>query len=103
MRKLMLYSLVTAILGITAPCGASDVWEMQYDNTFLTGNMLRHAVPQLQHDLEGAPPNPDQDWMVVRTKLNHSYEARVTGVYWNYDCQDAECPHFDRVDSAGPF
>jgi hypothetical protein len=101
MRRIFLCSLVAAFFGISCPCGANDIWETQADDDLYTENQLRHGLPQLRHDLEGTAAVPDQDWMLVRTKEGHSYEARVTGVYWDNMCGQPSCPRFDRVDSAG--
>jgi hypothetical protein len=62
--------------------------------------VLRHGLAQIGHDLEG---NPDQDWMMFRAKINHSYEARVSSatVYWDPACGSPECPRFDRVSPGG--
>jgi hypothetical protein len=70
------------------------------DDTNATQNILRHGVAQLGHDLEGTG---DEDWMVVRTKIGHSYEARVSGagLFWDDGCAGPFCPHFDRVNSGG--
>jgi len=84
--------------------GATDKWEVAVwnltDDTNATPNVLRHGLPQIGHDLEGAP---DQDWTMVRVKNIHSYEARVSSsaVYWDPGCGTPECPRFDRVSAAG--
>jgi hypothetical protein len=100
MRKITLCVLAAAFLGLAGPCGAADIWENSDDNNPTTLNMLRHGLPQLQHDLQGTVAAPDRDWMLVRTKQSHSYEARVTGLFWDNGCPGSTCPHFDRVDSA---
>lgn len=103
MRSLALRSIATAIvwLGTLAPGGAADRWEAMQDGNAFSENVLRHGLPQFAHDLEGAAANPDQDWMLVATKEQHSYEARVSGLYWEIACGGAPCPRFDRVDSTG--
>ena len=52
---------------------------------------MRHGDRQV-HDLEGAPPAFDQDWIRVATQVRHSYEARVTGNYWDFGCGAPPCP-----------
>ena len=54
-----------------------DRWESSAfypDDTFMTPNELVHGSVQRRHDLEGLG---DEDWMVLRSKARHSYEARV--------------------------
>jgi hypothetical protein len=102
MRRLLISSLAAALFSPTVPCGASDVWESLGDGQSTTNNMLRPGLPQLQHDLEGTATAPDEDWMAIAgTQDHHSYEARVTGVYWDNGCGFPPCPRFDRVDGAG--
>ena len=91
-------------LSCAVPSGATDRWETTFlnltDDTNATPNVLRHGLAQIGHDLEG---NPDQDWMMIRVKNFHSYEARVSAatVYWDPACGSPECPRFDRVSAAG--
>jgi hypothetical protein len=80
---------------------ANDPWELSGDDSPNGWNMLRHGVVQRGHDLEGTAPAPDLDWMKLVTKARHSYEARVSGTYWDDGCEFAPCPRFDRVDTAG--
>jgi hypothetical protein len=95
-------SLVLLGVGLCAgPVMANDIWEGLADDTFNGSNLLRHGVVQSNHDLQGAPPTPDQDWMRVVTKTRHSYEARVTGLYWDNGCAPPPCPLFDRVNMSG--
>jgi hypothetical protein len=55
---------------------------------------------QVGHDLQGTASARDQDWMRVVLKLKHSYEARVSGVYWREDLSAAR-PTFDLVAADG--
>lgn len=86
------------------PALAADRWEAAYfdlsDDTYATHNILRHGVPQIGHDLQGVG---DLDWMVVRTKIGHSYEARVSGagMFWADEDRGVGLPRFDRVDGNG--
>ena len=80
---------------------ADDPWELASDNSPNGWNMLRHGVVQRGHDLQGTAVAPDLDWMKIVTKARHSYEARVSGMYWDDGCSFAPCPRFDRVDTAG--
>jgi hypothetical protein len=92
------------VLSCAVPAVATDRWETTFfnltDDTNATPNVLRHGLAQINHDLEG---NPDQDWMMIRVKDVHSYEARVSSatVYWGPACGNPECPRFDRVSAAG--
>jgi hypothetical protein len=103
--KLRGFALCSALALVCAlPAGATDRWETTFfnltDDSNATPNVLRHGLPQIGHDLEG---DPDQDWMMIRVKDVHSYEARVSSatVYWDPACGNPECPRFDRVSSAG--
>jgi hypothetical protein len=80
---------------------ADDPWEPGGDDGPNGWNMLRHGVVQRGHDLQGTPAAPDRDWMKIVTKARHSYEARVSGMYWDDGCSIAPCPRFDRVDTTG--
>jgi hypothetical protein len=100
-----LRALMTCVLfACVVPATASDRWEATIfnltDDSSATPNVLRHGLPQIGHDLEG---DPDEDWMMVRVKANHSYEARVSSatLYWGAGCGNPECPRFDRVSAAG--
>lgn len=99
MRSLSMAGLVLASAGSVL---AYDPWELEVgDNaSFASTNVLRHGVVQQGHDLEGPPSAPDQDWSTFVAKLRHSYEARVSGLYWNNACVPL-CPQFDRVDASG--
>ena len=81
---------------------ADDRWEVgsfSNDDGSFTHNELTHGTVQRGHDLQGAP---DQDWMVVRAKARHSYEARVGSgsTVWTFPACFG-CATFDRVDAAG--
>jgi hypothetical protein len=104
MKIQRLASYTLASLAFVPVAAAADRWETTFlnltDDTASTPNFLRHGTVQTQHDLEG---NPDEDWMSIRVKDGHSYEARVTSdtVYWDPACGTPECPRFDRVTAAG--
>ncbi|MET0552523.1 MAG: hypothetical protein ABW221_05770 [Vicinamibacteria bacterium] len=95
--------ILLAALGLFAggAARADDPWEPGSDDGPNGWNMLRHGVVQRGHDLQGTPAAPDRDWMKIVTKARHSYEARVSGMYWDDGCSIAACPRFDRVDTAG--
>jgi hypothetical protein len=92
---------VTGLLAAAASALADDAWELTNDDTANTVNALRHAVPQEGHDLEGTAANPDVDWMRIMTKERHSYEARVSGLYWEIACGLPPCPRFERTTPSG--
>jgi hypothetical protein len=101
-------SIVLGLALCAGQAAAEDPWELsgdgQDDDSLTTYNVLRHAVVQQRHDLEGGPPTPDQDWMLVVTKPRHSYEAYVTGDVWETAvCPTGAgtCPRFDRVSPSG--
>jgi hypothetical protein len=95
--------ILLAALGLLAggAARADDPWELGGDDSPNGFNMLRHGVAQRGHDLQGTPAAPDRDWMKIVTKGRHSYEARVSGMYWDDGCSIGPCPRFDRVDTAG--
>ena len=70
------------------------------DDSGITFNLMRHGDRQV-HDTEGVPPSIDQDWFRVVTQARHSYEARVTGNYWDFGCGLPPCPLFARVNVGG--
>jgi hypothetical protein len=79
-----------------------DRWEagsFAFDDDAQTPNELVHGTVQRGHDLEGVS---DQDWIVVRSKIRHSYEARVSSgtVIWDRGTC-AVCAAFDRVSALG--
>ena len=89
-------------LACAGPSWARDPWETgEGDGGPGSGNILRHGVVQSGHDLEGVPPAHDRDQMIFVGKARHSYEARVSGLYWDDGCPVAPCPLFDRVDVTG--
>jgi hypothetical protein len=93
-----------AAAGLLAAAGsalASDPWELLSDGAPNTLNVLRHAVAQEGHDLQGTAANPDVDYLRIVTKERHSYEARVTGLYWDDACGSAPCPRFQRTTTTG--
>ena len=68
---------------------------------------IPHGASQI-HDLQSTGTPPDEDWVQIRVRNRHSYEARVSGtsgVFWiNVDgppCGAGFCASLDRVDSAG--
>lgn len=75
-----------ALLGAATTAGANDRWEASTSScanddsvTVPLGgscNQLIHGRPQV-HDSQSTSPTRDDDWMVVETKLRHSYEVRV--------------------------
>jgi len=83
---------------------ADDPWEVAQttnDDAFLTMNQLVHGRPQT-HDLQGVSSGAtatDQDWSVVATSPQHSYEVRAFGT--NICWLSGNCSRLDRVDSTG--
>lgn len=102
--QLRAFATCVVALSCSLPARATDRWETTFfnltDDSSATPNVLRHGLPQIGHDLEG---DQDQDWMMIRVKNVHSYEARVSSatVYWDPACGLPECPRFDRVSAAG--
>ena len=98
------YSGLLALLpatGLTA-----DRWEasnLGNDDSYYTRNELVHGSVQHGHDLEPDPPGvTDRDWMSLRTRARHSYEARVTSGFWTIPSGcSGSCATFNRVDSVG--
>ena len=94
----------TFVLSVAFACAgtvrAADPFELSQDDGIDTLNLMRHGDRQV-HDMEGAPPAFDQDWIRVATQTRHSYEARVTGNYWDFGCGAPPCPLFARVNFAG--
>ena len=97
-------SRVTTCLAVivlaAAPLSADDPWEGTGDDDAAasTLNVLRHGVVQRNHDLHSVLSNPDVDWMRIVVTNLHSYEARVSGLYWDDGCVDpGPCPRFDHV------
>lgn len=91
-------------LGIAAGARAEDPWENSGsvgDDTFLSRNTLSHGLVQ-QHDLDENGGGNDEDWMVVPTLGNHSYEARISGTNVEFDWGTCgPCAQFERVDANG--
>jgi hypothetical protein len=92
---------VSSVLVAASGALANDPWERLGDDFNSSPNVLRHAVAQEGHDLEGTPANPDVDWMRIVTKERHSYEARVSGSYWDEACGTPPCPRFERTSVGG--
>ena len=94
-----------ALAGLMTASGAAhadDPWETLRDNVpAQTMNALRHGVAQHGHDLQGTAASPDVDYLRIVTKERHSYEARVTGLYWDSGCSGPPCPRFDRTTLTG--
>ena len=99
MSRAMTFVLVAA-LGGGASAYAADPFEALNDDVQFSLNLMRHGDVQV-HDLQGAPPSYDQDWIRVYAVARHSYEARVTGHYWDYGCIAPACPLFARVNGGG--
>jgi hypothetical protein len=101
-RKRLDVACLAVSLACAGPSWAHDPWETGLgDDSSSSSNLLRHGVVQQGHDLEGAPPTPDRDRMMFVARARHSYEARVSGLYWDDGCAGTPCPVFDRVDLAG--
>jgi hypothetical protein len=101
-RRLGRYAYAGLLLLLPALGRTDDRWEQSTfatDDGNATQNELVHGSVQRGHDLQGAL---DQDWMVLRSKARHSYEARVSSGGTNWDsgvCTN--CAEFDRVDWGG--
>ena len=91
-------------LGSAAGARAEDPWENSGgvgDDSALSRNTLSHGIVQ-QHDLDEAGMGNDQDWMVVPTLFNHSYEARISGTSVEFDWGSCgPCAQFELVDANG--
>lgn len=101
MPRIATYAAV--LLAAAAPLFAHDPWEEadNDDSATTTFNVLRHGVVQRHHDLDASFVTPDVDWMRVMVTDRHSYEARVSGIYWDDGCVSFTCPRFDRVLASG--
>jgi hypothetical protein len=97
-RKQTFAVALTVVMASAGSVRAADTFELSQDDGATTHNLMRHGDRQV-HDLEGAPPAFDQDWIRVFTQARHSYEARVTGSYWDLPCGVPPCPLFARVNS----
>jgi hypothetical protein len=103
-RRLRRCAYASLLVLLPAAGWTDDRWEQSTystDDTVQTHNELVHGSIQRGHDLQGAL---DQDWMVLRSKQRHSYEARVSSgsTAWQYDgggCTN--CAEFERVDWYG--
>jgi hypothetical protein len=91
---------VAGLLAAGASALANDPWELLNDNVPNNLNALRHAVAQEGHDLQGTPANPDVDYVRIVTKERHSYEARVTGLFWDHGC-GILCSRLERTTTTG--
>jgi hypothetical protein len=91
---------VVAAAACAGQAYAADSYEVLNDDVQFSLNLMRHGDRQT-HDLEGAPPAFDQDWIRVYSQARHSYEARVTGHYWDLGCGVPPCPQFARVNGGG--
>ncbi len=101
-RRLRPYACAGLLALLPAAGWTDDRWETgtyRADDTSVTVNELVHGSVQRNHDLQGTL---DQDWMVLRSKTRHSYEARVSSgsVVWNQGTCD-NCAGFDRVTATG--
>ena len=101
-RRLRTYAYAVLLALLPAAGWTDDRWEAgtyRADDTSATANELVHGSVQRNHDLQGVL---DQDWMVLRSKTRHSYEARVSSgsAVWNPGTCD-NCAGFDRVTAAG--
>jgi hypothetical protein len=95
------FAAALAAMAVSAgPVRAADPWELGADDTNVTQTTIRHGERHV-HDLEGVPPAFDQDWMRVFSQARHSYEARVSGLYWDNGCATAPCPRLARVNDGG--
>jgi hypothetical protein len=101
LRRTLLAWMVAALWTAGEPALANDPWEAAGDDGPGTVNLLRHGIAQRGHDLEGPAATPDVDYMRIVTKERHSYEARVSGLYWESGCSVAPCPRFDRTSASG--
>lgn len=101
-RRLGRYACAGLLVLLPAAGRTDDRWEQSTfatDDGNGTQNELVHGSIQRGHDLQGAP---DRDWMVLRSRARHSYEARVSSGGTNWDsgvCTN--CAQFDRVDWGG--
>src|SRR5688500_15429956 len=109
LRAALLYAVVT--LAAVPPAWANDRWDLgtlnNDDSSVNNPNELVHGDRQI-HDLQATGSPADQDWLQIRVRARHSYEARVSGisgVYWSTIdgpvCLAGFCAHLDRVDAGG--
>ena len=100
---------VLASLAAVPQARSNDRWDLGTladDDSALTVNEIPSGASQV-HDLE-ASASPDQDWVQIRVRDRHSYEARVSGwsgiVFSSLDgppCVAGLCASLDRVNSGG--
>jgi hypothetical protein len=89
-----------------AAATAHDMWEASaipecIDDAPTTCNQLMPGVPQV-HDLQGAPPDQDRDFMLLETKARRSYEVDVRGSNFPFEGPTCtQCPEIRRVNAAG--
>jgi hypothetical protein len=104
MRRVL--CVLALMIAFVAPgANADDIWESSSicspDDFAASCNQLLHGAIQT-HDLQGTSAAPDQDWMVVETKIRHSYEARAFNTaipFKGAGCSN--CADFDRVNGTG--
>jgi hypothetical protein len=102
MTRIALFAVALAGLCGVDRAGADDPWELGADDAAATTqNLLRHGVVQRGHDLQGAPPANDRDWLRAVVKERHSYEARVSGTRWREASPAGLLPEFDLVEASG--
>ena len=102
---------VLAVLAAAPLAFANDRWDQgtlgDDDGPTSNPNEIPHGASQI-HDLQSSGAPADQDWVQIRVRNRHSYEARVSGasgIFWiNVDglpCAAGLCASLDRVDAAG--
>jgi hypothetical protein len=99
-----------ATLVAASPAQSHDRWDLgtfgNDDGPSSNPNELTHGSSQI-HDLEATGSPADQDWLQVRVRARHSYEARVSGatVFWSsldgLPCAVGSCVDLHRVDAGG--
>ena len=108
MRRAALLCVLAALVTAT-PARSNDRWDLGTlgdDDSSNTLNEIPSGASQV-HDLE-ASSSPDQDWVQIRVRDRHSYEARVSGfsgvVFSSLDglpCIAGLCASLERVTSGG--
>jgi hypothetical protein len=109
LRAALLYALAT--LAVVSPAWANDRWDLgtlnNDDGPVNNPNELVHGDHQI-HDLQATGSPADEDWLQIRVRSRHSYEARVSGisgVFWSTIdgpvCLAGACARLDRVDAGG--
>ena len=100
-----------AILVAASPARSHDRWDLgtldDDDGPTNNPNELPYGGSQI-HDLEATGSPPDEDWIQIRVRDGHSYEARASGtsgIYWSAvggpACQVGFCASLARVDAVG--